>query len=285
MVTGERPFRGKSAIDTLHAIINVEPPPATQLNPELAPELTDILAKALAKDPGERYQHSGDFELDLRRFKRALETNSLISAQAQRVVAPAELRKSINARWLIIGAVALFGVAALAWLIGHASAPRKMGINLESVTLTPLTTDPGYEGEPTFSPDGETIAYVSDRTGNFEIFLKQISGGPDINITNNKADDVQPAFSPDGKQIAFVSTRSSSSNLLYPGVDFSLLGGDIWVMPALGASARRIAESGNFPSWSPDGRTIIYTRGTSSRPMSRHSHSGCIRAIQPTCAG
>jgi Tol biopolymer transport system component len=76
------------------------------------------------------------------------------------------------------------------------------------------------------------------------------------------ADDVQPAFSPDGKQIAFVSTRSSSSSLLYPGVDYSLLGGDIWVMPALGGSARRIAEGGNFPSWSPDGTTIIYTRGT-----------------------
>jgi Tol biopolymer transport system component len=100
-------------------------------------------------------------------------------------------------------------------------------------------------------------------TGNFEIFLKQISGGPDINLTRNDADDVQPAFSPDGKQIAFVSTRASSSNLLYPGVDFSLLGGDIWVMPTLGGSARRVAESGNFPSWSPDGKMIIYTRGTS----------------------
>jgi len=66
-----------------------------------------------------------------------------------------------------------------------------------------------------------------------------------------------------GEQIAFVSTRASSSNLLYPGVDFSLLGGDIWVMPTLGGSPRRIAESGNFPCWSPDGTTIIYTKGTS----------------------
>jgi Tol biopolymer transport system component len=134
---------------------------------------------------------------------------------------------------------------------------------LANITLTPLTSDPGYEGEPAFSPDRQTIAYVSDRSGNFEIFLKQISGGPDINLTNNAADDVQPAFSPDGKQIAFVSTRSSSSNLLYPGVDYSLLGGDIWVMSALGGSARRIAESGNFPSWSQDGSMILYTRGTS----------------------
>ena len=160
--------------------------------------------------------------------------------------------------------------------------PNTRRSHLGNVTLTPLTTDPGYEGEPTFSADGETIAYVSDRNGNFEIYLKQISGGPDINITNNGADDVQPAFSPDGKQIAFVSTRSSSSSLLYPGRDRPLLGGDIWVMPALGGSARRIVESGNFPSWSADGKTIIFTSGTSQfqqswsrrrsgRPAARHS--------------
>jgi serine/threonine-protein kinase len=64
MVTGERPFKGKSAIDILHAIINQEPAPATEFNSQLPPELSDILAKALAKEAPERYQHAGDFELD-----------------------------------------------------------------------------------------------------------------------------------------------------------------------------------------------------------------------------
>src|SRR6266567_1248161 len=86
--TGKRPFEGKSAIDTLHAIINQEPPPAIEVNPRLPAEITDILGKALAKDAEERYQHAGDFELDLRRFKRALESNSLISIQKQTAVLP-----------------------------------------------------------------------------------------------------------------------------------------------------------------------------------------------------
>lgn len=261
MITGDRPFTGKSAIDTLHAIINHEPPPVSQLNSQTPPELADILAKALAKDPSERYQHAGDFELDLRRFKRALESNTLISGL--RFVTPESTRRrSVSMPVLIAGSAIVLGIAAVAWMLGSSTAATKRAVALEGVTLTPLTRDPGYEGEPTFSIDGQTIAYVSDRTGDFEIFLKQVSGGPDINITNNKADEVQPAFSPDGKQIAFVSTRASSSNLLYPGVDFSLLGGDIWVMPALGGSPRRIAESGNFPSWSPDGTTILYAKGT-----------------------
>ena len=68
MVTGERRFKGKSTIDTLHEIINREPPPVTQVNSQTPPELSEILAKALAKGVSERYQHAGDFELDLRRF-------------------------------------------------------------------------------------------------------------------------------------------------------------------------------------------------------------------------
>ena len=260
MLSGRRPFDGKSVIDTLHAVINREPTPIAELNPGLPPEISDILEKALAKNPSDRYRDASDFELDLRRFKRALETNSLIS---RRIATVDSSRRSSGSKiWIGIGALVL-GIILTAWLVIPWNASNKNSINLASISLTPLTTDPGYEGEPTFSADGQRIAYVSDRKGNFEIFLKQISGGQDINLTNNDADDVQPAFSPDGNQIAFVSTRASSSNLLYPGVDYSLLGGDIWVMTALGGGARRIAESGNFPSWSSDGTSIIYTKGTS----------------------
>ena len=82
---------------------------------------------------------------------------------------------------------------------------------LGAASLVQLTSDPGYEGEPTFSPDGETIAYASDRSGDLEIYLQQVAGGEAINLTRHPGDDAQPAFSPDGRQIAFVSTRSSAT--------------------------------------------------------------------------
>nr|ART36311.1 C590 [uncultured bacterium] len=260
MVTGERPFKGKSTIDTLHAILNQEPPQATQSNPQLPAELDDILGKALAKEPSERYQHAGDFEIDLRRLKRGIESNTLTSTKIRAVQQKHGARSPL--KWVVLGLTLIAASVFAGWWLGNSVVTQSGVPSLANVALTPLTADPGYEGEPTFSPDGQTIAYVSDRTGNFEIFLKQIAGGPDLNLSNNNADDVQPAFSPDGKQIAFISTRASSANLLYPGVDYSLLGGDIWVMPAFGGSGRRIAESGNFPSWSPDGSTIVYTQGT-----------------------
>lgn len=267
LLTGKRPFGGKSAIDTLHAIINEEPRPAVELNSQLPPEVTDILAKAMAKTPGERYRHAGDFELDLRRLNRAIETNSLPSAQAKAgtLIRPGG-RRAILMR-AVLGAMLILGVATVTWTLRSSRArpvSDAASSPLERVTLAPITVDQGYEGEPTFSPEGQTIAYVSDRTGNFEIFLKQVSGGPDINLTNNPADDMQPSFSPDGKQIAFVSSRSGEYSCLcffLYGTEQPLMGGAIWVMPALGGSPRRIVESGTFPSWSPDGSSIIYSSG------------------------
>jgi Tol biopolymer transport system component len=76
---------------------------------------------------------------------------------------------------------------------------------------------------------------------------------------------VQPAFSPDGTSIAFVSTRSSRTGLVkigtFIGFDTRTYRGDIWVAPALGGQARRLAENGNVPAWHPSGRTLIYVSG------------------------
>ena len=74
MLAGGRPFGGKSPVETLHAVINDQPPPLTQ-----PPELQEIVDKALAKEPAERYQHAGDLALDLRRFQKAWEAKSLPS--------------------------------------------------------------------------------------------------------------------------------------------------------------------------------------------------------------
>lgn len=268
MITGARPFQGKSAIDTLHQIINSDPRPAREVNAQLPLEVEDLLAKSLAKEPTERYRHAGDFELDLRRFKRAMESGSLVSTRIARGQGGARRNGPSPYWWAGLAVLMVTAVALAAIYQFQPSATAQPAVataySPHHSTLFPLTVDPGFEGEPSFTPDGQTIAYVSDRTGNFEVFLRQISGGPDINLTNNTADDMQPAISPDGKQIAFVSSRSGVSDCLcffIYGTDQPLMGGAIWVMPAFGGSARKVVETGTFPSWSPDGATLIFTKG------------------------
>jgi Tol biopolymer transport system component/predicted Ser/Thr protein kinase len=256
--TGRRPFAGSTSVDVLHAIVHDAPAPVRELNPVAPLELQWILEKALAKDAGERYQAMREFAADLRRLRRLVEAGS--TSDRAGIAAPALPGRRAR---LLTTAVALVVAAGLVgWALGRARAPAAAPGASGAVAIHPLTSEPGYEAEPTFSPDGETLAYVSDRSGDFEIYLRQVAGGPDINLTNDPAEDIQPAFSPDGKQIAFVSSRSGSSDIIFFfGPETPFLGGDVWVMPALGGSPRRIAARGNFPSWSPDGAEILYASG------------------------
>ena len=119
-------------------------------------------------------------------------------------VSPVASQTSGNGRrasliWKVLSLLLVAGAITAAWRIGrNAAVVPRQNVSLAAMTLMPFVVDPDYDGEPTFSPDGQTIAYVTNRTGNFEIFRKQISGGAEINLSQNGADDVQPAFSPDG---------------------------------------------------------------------------------------
>ena len=245
MIAGTRPFRGKSHVETMNAIINTAAP-TLEKQP---PELQEIVDKALAKDPKERYQHAGDLGIDLRRFQRAAESKTLVSLRS---AAPQVKR----AAW-IVATLGTIIVAGIGWWIGNRGKPPQ---SANDVTLTAFTSNLGYNGDPTISPDSQRIAYVSDRTGRFDIFLRQIGSTSDIPLTKNQGDNIQPSFSPDGQQIAFVSTRGGSSDISHICCDQALSGGDIWTMSALGGPARLIVKNGNGPAWSPEGSTIAFYR-------------------------
>ena len=80
MVTGRRPFRGATTTDTINAIINEHPIPASQIKREVLPELERIVGKCLEKDPRGRYQDSRDLVVDLRRLGRELDAGSVPSS-------------------------------------------------------------------------------------------------------------------------------------------------------------------------------------------------------------
>ncbi len=130
--------------------------------------------------------------------------------------------------------------------------------------VIPLTSLPGQEFQPTFSPDGNQIAFVwrNEKTGRSDIYVKSVDAETRLQLTNNQtdevnpgiltidqtnlADEVSPSWSPDGRSIAFV--RRS------PG------GSGVYVAPVLGAIERKIGEVfadsfwSNSLDWAPDGK-------------------------------
>ena len=79
--TGTLPFQGETSAVVFEAILNREPPPITQANPSLPPELNRILGKALEKDRNLRYQTATDLKTDLLRLKRDTDSGGRRTAE------------------------------------------------------------------------------------------------------------------------------------------------------------------------------------------------------------
>jgi non-specific serine/threonine protein kinase len=76
MATGSLPFEGETSAVVFEAILNRDPAPANEANPDLPPELSRILGKALEKDRSLRYQTATDLKTDLLRLKRDTESGA-----------------------------------------------------------------------------------------------------------------------------------------------------------------------------------------------------------------
>jgi Tol biopolymer transport system component len=109
--------------------------------------------------------------------------------------------------------------------------------------LRQLTTSPGLEAFPALSPDGVTVAYASDESGSFELYVLPITpGSRPLQLTADGENNVQPAWSPDRRYLAYHSMGR----------------GGVWVMPALGGEPRQLSPFGSDPDWSPDGRRLVF---------------------------
>jgi Tol biopolymer transport system component/DNA-binding winged helix-turn-helix (wHTH) protein len=156
---------------------------------------------------------------------------------------PVQPRSADVLKWVLLGvvSVALVVLAAVyLWVFRPASRT--------TLKTVPLTSYPGRQITPAFSPDGKQVAFAWDgeRGGNFDIYIKLLDAGEPLRLTNNPASESGPAWSPDSRYIAFCRELSDHAEIL--------------MIPALGGAERKLGESAGCGqsglSWSPDGKYL-----------------------------
>ena len=105
-----------------------------------------------------------------------------------------------------------------------------------------------------WSPDGQTLAFVLQDSGWDKVYLLSARGGRPKQLTQGESEDYSPEFSPDGRWLAIASNRG------YPEQRH------IWIVPVDGSPPRQLADLGAGveanPRWSPDGTKIYFVRST-----------------------
>lgn len=231
----ERPGRLVTKDELLDAVwpgVAVTPNALTRVVAQLRRELGDDAsdAKYIETVPTRGY-----------RFIARLEASS--DPVAPPVAVPPTARSAASAavgrgraRWVAAALVAALAVAVGVVLARRPPAPS---------AADPFVAVAGESGsilDAVFAPNGRWLAIVSDRSGDFEISLRDVATGASRPLTADGTRNVHPAWSPDAGHVAYHSSRR----------------GGIWVMDAAGGTARQVASSGSRPAWSPDGRWIAY---------------------------
>jgi Tol biopolymer transport system component len=228
MLAGRRAFPGDSIAEALGAVINKEPD-LSALPAGTPRGVRRVLERCLAKDPAAR---------------------SSAIAEVRDALDAARHERPQQRWWIPVAALLAIGVAGAAWFGARAFG----GLTLWSThrttarggALTPslVVASGGINVAPSLSPDGSAVAFASDRTGSFEIYVVGLArGSKEIPITSDGGNNSEPAWSPDGQWIAYARRD----------------GRGLWIVPSTGGTPRELAESGSNPVWSPDSNWIAFT--------------------------
>jgi serine/threonine protein kinase len=237
MATGQRAFRGDTAMEVNEAILHSTPAPARDWNAELPPKLQEIITKALQKERELRYQRAAEMRADLKHLKSQIDSGRL--GPALRL-----LGKLAAASFLM-----LLLTSVVIWLI------KRQPSSPSEPTLRQLTANSSENpiGRSAISPDGKYLAF-SDATTKLRV--KNLTTDETLTIPEPeslKGSPLRweiPAWFPDGTR--FLANARGFSN---PGSNAQ--GSSIWIV-SLGGVPRKLRDDAEAFSVSPDGSLIAF---------------------------
>jgi Tol biopolymer transport system component len=174
-----------------------------RLHKLLKGDLDTIIAKALMKDPRERYASVEELADDLRRY---------LASEPIRARRDPLLRRTTRfvRRYAALTAAGAIAAVSLGTVVGFyvmrpATQPERAP-SPEPQAPTPVTSEAGEENWPSLSPDGTRLAFswVAPNTSTTYIAVKTLGSDAVVRLTESPTTDIMPIWSPDGQQIAFL---------------------------------------------------------------------------------
>jgi Tol biopolymer transport system component len=234
MLTGKMVFSGETVTDTLAEIIKTEP--NWTLLPANTPKpIRTLLQRCLKKDSKQRLQAIGEARIAI---EEVLAGKAPGDEQTVAQAPAPQNRPQLLVGWIGGFAAGAAIVAALAWWIARSSTAAMMHFSA-------VTSFAGVQAQPALSPDGRSVAYISNRDGHYNVYVGLVHGGDPVQITRDAAMKTRPSWSPDGGTLAYAQLNDSG-------------GWDIWEVPALGGLPRKVVLNAADPAWTPDGHSIVY---------------------------
>jgi len=244
MLSGRHPFKRASAAETVAAILRDDPPDLGRLDGVAVGALKQVVGRCLEKRPEDRFQTANDLALAFEALKQGREPTADDGPSPEPEGSRRKKDRGVPAagRWHWIALAVGLLAAAIAWGVRQG---REFA--LPPARLLPLTTTLGSESNPSFSPDGEQVAFEwgGEKSDNTDIYIKLIGSSEVRRLTTDPAPDWVPTWSPDGRQIAFVRALGPGKLTIH-------------VVSPLGGPDRKLTDHrpGLGMSWSPDGQWL-----------------------------
>ncbi|MDW8346478.1 MAG: S41 family peptidase [Bacteroidia bacterium] len=151
-------------------------------------------------------------------------------------------------------------------------------VSVQGGLAIPLTQHPAHDTRPIWSRDGKSVAFASDRYGNYDIFLVSENGGSPIRLTYHSGNDIPFSFTPDDKNVLFKATRMDVvSSVMFPYRAFS----ELYSVPVTGGRQKQILSTpAEDAIWDKTGKKLYYhdIKGGED-PFRKHHISSVARDI------